>query len=485
MNRRPMAAIALAVLLALAGCSAGYQPSGAAPQTTEQPETDHLGTYDGYRHNDTFDINASNGLTESETEAVVSRAMARVQLLRGIEFKEDIEVDLLTREEFREQNDEVWPDPSEDARRIDNAQYEALFLVGPDKDVVEVRSGNRGGTVLGFYLPGTGRLVLVSPSDPATLNNEYTLAHELVHALQDQHFGLESLGPATLDSVNARNGLIEGDAMVVQHDYEDRCESGEWQCVGTGSGSGATPGSEFNWGVYFAGFFPYAEGPSFVDYHREQGGWDAVDAIHGDHPTTAAEVIYPSTYDTDAYGNATVTDRNDDEWERVRTENGPDYATVGQSGLASMFAYTLYAEGAESGSSAVIARNEFLNSGENGLDRQRPFTYDVSYAEGWYADRLHAYAADNRTAFVWNVTFNDRANATEFGDGYEQVFEFWGGERVATRGEAEVWRFGEDERFRGAVWIRRDGTSFTVVKAPDRAELDDVYAPAGMVEAAG
>jgi hypothetical protein len=479
MNRRPMAAIALAVLLALAGCSAGYQPSaGAAPPTAEPPESDHLGYYDGYWHNDTFDINASNGLTESETEAVVSRAMARVQLLRGLEFEEDIEVELLTREEFREQNDDVWTEPNESVRRIDNAQFEALFLVGPDRDIVDVRSGNRGGTVLGYYLPGTGRLVLVSPTEPATLVNEYTLAHELVHALQDQQFGLESLGPGTLDSVNARNGLIEGDATSVQHDYEDRCASGEWQCVGTGGGSGASAGTGFHWGVYFTGFFPYAEGPSFVDHHRERGGWEAVNAMHEDLPTDAAEIIYPSTYDTDAYGNATVTDRNDAEWERVRTERGPEYATVGQSGLTSMFAYTLYVDGA-SGSSPVIDRNEFLNSGENGLDRERPFTYDVRYAEGWYADHLHAYADGDRTAFVWNVTFNDRANATEFGNGYERVFEFWGGQRVATDGDAEVWRFGDDERFRGAVWIQRDGTSFTVVKAPTRGSLDDVYALAG------
>ncbi|MEF8914474.1 Hvo_1808 family surface protein [Natronomonas sp.] len=488
MNRRPMAAIALAVLLALAGCSAGYQPSSAEPATAEDAESheiDHLGYYDGYWHNDTLDINASDGLTEAETEAVLSRAMARVQLLRGLEFEEDIEVELQTRAEFREESDDVWTEPGEGTRRLDNAQFEALFLVGPDEDVVDVRSGNRGGSVLGFYVPGTGRLVLVSGRDPATLNNEYTLAHELVHALQDQRFGLESLGPATLDSVNARNGLIEGEAMSVQHDYEDRCESGEWQCVGTGGGSGASTGSEFHWGVYFAGFFPYAEGPSFIAHHRERGGWDAIDAMHGDQPTDAAEVIYPSTYDTDAYGNATVTDRSDADWERVRTEDGPDYAEVGQSGLTSMFAYTLYAESAEAGSGAVIAQDEFLNSGENGLDRQRPFTYDVSYAEGWRADRLQAYVDDNRTAFVWNVTFNDRANASEFGDGYEQVFEFWGGQRVETHGDAEVWRFGENERFRGAVWIHRDGTSFTVVKAPDRAELDDVYAPAGAVEAAG
>jgi hypothetical protein len=479
-----MAALALALLLALAGCSAGYQPGEAAPPTSDPPETDSLGYYDGYRHNDTFEVDASDGLTPGETEAVVSRAMARVQLLRGLSFEEDVEVELLSRQEFRERNDDVWGQPNESVRRLDNAQFEALFLVGPGRDIVDVRSDNRGSNVLGYYLPGTGRLVLVGGEESPTLTNEYTLAHELVHALQDQRFGLNSSGPRTLDSVNARNGLIEGDATTVQHAYRQRCESGEWQCVGTDSSTSASTDSSFHWGVYFTGFFPYAEGPSFVAHHRERGGWDAVDEIHDDPPTAAAEIIYPASYDTDAYGNATVTDRNDADWERIRTRNGPDYAEVGQSGLASMFAYTLYADGTSAESEAVIDRSAFLNTDDGGLDRQRPFTYDVGYAEGWHADRLHAYADDNRTAFVWNVTFNDRANATQFVDGYERVFEFWGGQRIETTGNTEVWRFGEDERFRGVVWIRRTDTSVTVVKAPERAELDDVYAPAATAERA-
>jgi hypothetical protein len=72
-------------------------------------------------------------------------------LLRGLRFKYDVEVEVVTRETFREEFDEVWSEPSEEYRHLDNAQHEALFLVGSDEDVADVRRANQDGTVLGFY----------------------------------------------------------------------------------------------------------------------------------------------------------------------------------------------------------------------------------------------------------------------------------------------------------------------------------------------
>jgi len=471
MTRRPMAAVALVTVLLVAGCTAGYQAN--VPERSDPPADDRLGYYDGYRYNQTFEFDPGDGLTEGETDAVVSRAMARVQLLRGLRFEEDIEVEIITREAFSEEFDEVWEEPTRDRRRLDNAQYEALFLVGPDEDVVDVRRTNRGGTVLGFYQPSTERLVIVSANDPATLDDELTLAHELVHALQDQRFGLRSPERTTTDAVNARNGLIEGDATVVENAYEQRCESGEWQCVEVGADSGGTRPSAFHWGVYFLGFFPYAEGPEFVDHHRDGDDWSAVDAMHGEYPTASAEIIAPETYGAERYGGAVVHDRNRGGWERVTVENGSDAATVGRAGLASMFAYTAYA-GDKTG---VIDRNEFRNADTGGLDYDRPYTYDVPYTEGWYGDRLHAYERGGETAYVWNVTFNDAENATAFREGYERVIEHWGGRPRGTTDGGAVWTFDGDGRFDGAIRVERDGEVVTVVKAPSRPALGSVHAP--------
>ena len=192
-------------------------------------------------------------------------------------------------------------------------------------------------------------------------------------------------------------------------------------------------------------------------------------------PETSAELVHPPTYDGGRYGNATLTDRSDRDWERVTVRNGTAHASIGEAGLASMFAYTL--RDRHRPNRAVVDREAFHNREDGRLDPRRPFTYDLAAAEGWDADRLHAYAGDGGTAYVWNVTFVDRANATEFRDGYGRLLAYWGADRRSVD-DGTVWTFDGSSTFRGAIWVRRNGASLTVVKAPSAAELDDVYAPA-------
>lgn len=88
--------------------------------------------------------------------------------------------------------------------------------------------------IAGFYDPMTGELRLID-RDPAELMgeagapsakalaakgvglDEITMAHELVHALQDRHFGLRGLPLDVVDDddlVTATQSLVEGDATV-------------------------------------------------------------------------------------------------------------------------------------------------------------------------------------------------------------------------------------------------------------------------------
>ena len=476
MRSRPLTAVSIALLLCLAGCTVGYQSESAVEQTPDQldPDRDALGYVDGYWYDDELDIDPSDGLTDTEREAIVSRAMARVQLLRGAEFDRRVPVELVTREEFREQYPRIGErNVSDAANRLDNVEHEALLLVGPERDVSDVRAGNRGDNVLGFYSPSQERIVVVSEREPATFDDELTLAHELLHALQDQQFGLESLGEPTTDETNARNGLIEGEAVLVEQRYERYCETEEWQCVGDDTGSTGGIGPDFHFGVYFLGFFPYAEGPSFVEYHEQRHGWETIDEMHAAPPTRSSEIVYPATYG-EARGDVTIEDRNGS-FERIEPSDTTEYASVGQAGVTTMFVYTLYDEYNES---VIVDSSEFFNVDESGdLDDRRPFTYDISYAEGIEHDRLHAYADDGGTGYVWRLGWNDRANATQFADGYNELLAHWGGDVVA-EGDGTVFEIEAGSPFAGAVWIDVDGTEVTIVGAPTVEELGEVYAPA-------
>jgi len=199
--------------------------------------------------------------------------------------------------------------------------------------------------------------------------------------------------------------------------------------------------------------------------------------MYDEMPRYGAELVHPETYGGNRYETIELRDRHSDGYERIRP-NGTNHATLGQIGLATMFAYTLYDDYNET---AVIDRQEFLNRSESGaLDDIRPFTYDVRYAEGWRGDRLHAYENGEDTAYVWSIEFQDDANAAEFHGGYGDVLEHWGGEATGAANDGGVWRITDDESpFEGAVWVQRDGETVTIVHAPTADDLGSVYTPAG------
>jgi hypothetical protein len=503
---RVLATVAVVLMLALAGCNAGFQPSGEetstpAPETTEtstdsaadggtpttdetaaattgfdfaDPASDRLGWEAGYWYNESVPVTAEDGLNESELDALVARSMARVEQVRELEFEETVPVTVINRSTYREQY-AGESDYTDEFVTFDNAKFEALFLIGEDRNALSVQNANRGSNVLGFYSPANDSIVLVSSSETPTLNDEFTLAHELVHAVQDQRYNLSSYVRPTREVYNAQNGLIEGDANYVQDRYQRACEA-DWECLSVPSENGSSGGGDLHFGVYFLNFFPYSDGPGFVDYHYDRSGWEAVNEIYTDMPASSEHVINPELYG-EPVPNVTLKDSNSGEWERVRVgpqrpgHVRPSYASFGQSGVASMFAYTMYDE---YNRSRVIEPNEFLNVDEDGnVNGTDPLNYDIAYADGWSGDRLHVYDTDDETAYVWRLDWDSPEEAAEFAEGYRLLLAHWGGDRVS--GSANHWAVGESP-FEDAFYLEVDGGTVTIVNAPTQEDLGSVYA---------
>ena len=469
--------VALAAV-ALAGC--GTAGLGGVDDVTASsvpdPETDRLGWEDGHWHNDTLAVTNDDGLNGSERRAVFARAKARIEYVRGAEFEEDVAVRTVSRSTFRNRSDGGEAPAS--LRTFDNAKFEAMFLIGEDRDSIAVQDGNSGSNVLAYYVPANDSITLITDDGTPRLSGEGTLAHELTHALQDQHHNLTGLDPATAtrDGVNGRNGLVEGEAQVVQRAYTQRCGE-QWECVSAeGGGSGDLP-ENFNWGVYYLKFFPYADGPDLIAHLRREGGWAAVDDAFADPPATAEQVIHPERYtDRDPPANVSLTDTAEGGWERVRPSTArarPDHGTVGQSGLSAMFAYTLN----DRDKTPVVEPRSFYNLDGDQLNRTDPYNYGLPVTDGWEGDRLHVYendrAGENETAYVWRVAWDSRAEATEFRRGYEELLDYWGAEPVDDR--PGTWRIPEGTNgFSDAFRVRQDGDTVTVVNAPQVPALGRV-----------
>jgi len=493
-------AVALAALAVLSGCSAQFgsgglseapdeattTPTPAAPAAFDgnrsatdrpDPETDVRGWERGYWYDEALAITAGDGLNDSELDAVVARAMARVEHVRDVEFDDPVEVAVRDRSEIGDDvggDGDGGPTPASVERR-------ALFLVGD-------RGGSGGGdpagdtrtaTVQGYYDPAADRIVIVTDGSRPILD-EVTLAQELYHAHQFRNRRLAVPVPPTDDNVLALRALIEGDANLVDRLYERRCEA-NWSCVrpdaggGNASGGGESGfGAGFDVGVYLRAYAPYAEGEPWVTGVYERGGWDAVNDLYGDPPRSSEQVIHPDTRGDDEPERVSVPDRSTARWERLTRENRRDVVTAGEAGLATMFLDTAF----DDRPGGLVAPRSVLNREADGsLDPVDPVDYDVNYSTGWAGDALAVYRTpDGDPGYVWRLGFDDDAEAREFARGYRRLLAYRNGTDVGKHWELT----GE---FAGAYHLAVDGREVTVVHAPTAAGLGELW-PAASAPAA-
>ncbi|MFB6133421.1 MAG: Hvo_1808 family surface protein [Halanaeroarchaeum sp.] len=484
--RRPVAALVIVLLLALAGCtvptrSAGLpdrpgNPPGMSETPAPDPTTDVLGWENGYWQDDPLAIDVADGLNETELGAIVNRSMARVEYLRRAEFDRVVPVEVISRAAFRERVTNDSGGANRAARLFDNVVYEALFLVGEGGNARASRENNTASSVQGFYALGKDRITIVSATESPAIAEE-TLAHELVHALQWGLHDMRGLGGWTIEASNAHEAVIEGVATYLDRRYAERCGA-EWHCVTTpptsdaGNGGDSDSGSSIHFGLYILRYFPYSDGPGFVEHVKSGGGWEAVSELYARPPASTEQVIDPEKYGEDAPTKVTIRDRSAGGWERLDLQGRPSFESFGQPGITAALAYPAYDERSQD---VVVSPREFLNYEGERVDRSDPFDYDIKPADGWDGDRLRVYTdASNRTGYVWRLVWDTPSDAREFARSYRRLLRYWGGQRRS----ADVWRIPEGEsRFADAFAIHVEGTTVTIVNAPTVGDLAEVHGP--------
>lgn len=428
-----------------------------------------VGWVGGYWYDEPLDIEADDGLNETELDALSARAAARFEALRCLTFEEVPEIDIVTREEF--EAEDAYANVTDEERAFDNAKLETMLLVGNDTDSIEVREAERAAVVAGYYDFVEERIVVVSDDPDAVEIDEAVLAHELGHAAQDQHFDLEGYERPTTDVDNGVLGMVEGDVHRIEHQYTERCEANRWaqDCLTDDSvaGQGEAAGEPPSWGLYFTGYQPYSDGPSFVDHVYEEGGWEAVNGIYEEMPSTSVHTIYPETYGEFTPEEVTVEDGSGDDWERVESPQGPDYDVLGQAALSAMLMDPAY------DGTPIIPPEEFLNLEDGEANRTDPIDYDHPETDGWVGDRIYAYSDGEETGTVWKLAWESEGDAAEFADAYEQLIEIRGGDAV--EGRNRTYEFGADSEFDGAVTVAIEDDRLWIVTAPSVGELGEIH----------
>lgn len=230
--------------------------------------------------------------------------VAFVEDERGLEFEHPVAVDFLTAEEYSERTriDEAEL-TDEDRRLIEEgaAPLRALGLVPEDFDPVESENELADTATLAYYDPFTDRVTVRGTE--MTVDLRVTLVHELVHALQDQHFDIESVWDdpeVTSEELAGFTALVEGDAVRIESAYvdslpddelDDYIDTAEQVYDAAQEELGSVPGV-----LVAVGAAPYALGPSLVELIAAEGGNRAVDDAFDDPPATTEHMVDPRSY---------------------------------------------------------------------------------------------------------------------------------------------------------------------------------------------
>jgi hypothetical protein len=145
------------------------------------------------------------------------RAIPKLEQGSGLKFKSPPKIEARTRDEVRKFLEEKLATEMPAAEF--SGQERAYKRFGLIPDTLNLRSfmvGLLTEQIAGYYDPATKVLYVVEGADPTL--TEMTLSHELVHALQDQYFNLDSLQKmkGNNDRQVAAQALIEGQAIFEQ-----------------------------------------------------------------------------------------------------------------------------------------------------------------------------------------------------------------------------------------------------------------------------
>jgi hypothetical protein len=246
--------------------------------------------------------------------------------------------------------------------------------------------------VAGYYDPKVQQFYL---ADWIELEGQKpVMAHELTHALQDQHFNLrrfEKWPKGDSDAELAAHALIEGDATLAMTLYMAKNPLVALAFVRSlgGSNMASDQFKQAPRAIRESLVFPYEQGSEWATRVYKQGGWASVSQAYSKLPLSSEQILHPDKYF--AYEAPVKIALPDVRallgagWKRI------DYDVNGE--------WSLY-----------LILDQFLNSS----------TESLRAAAGWAGDRYALYEGSRSgDVFITQLTAWDTQNdAREFFDAY-------------------------------------------------------------------
>lgn len=329
----------------------------------------------------------------------VSVMLRDVSALRELPPPAALKVNIVPRSGVVDLLDRLTTDEDREWFARTTTLYRLLGHIADSQDYLSIYRAFGGVAILGVYSPQDKALWVVHDGanlDDLSKEAKETLAHELVHALQDARFDLEKqykdVAP-DLDADLAWTALVEGDANTHEQLYSEK-----YLALPVGPGAGraflvakAEPQAGVPQSIVRELLFPYTTGADWVRDIRASGGTKAIDALFGRQPLATAYVLHP-----ELLGSG---------W-KPETVKLPDLAPVLGSGWTK-----------ESGG----VFGEF--SLRNWLQTRIKAGDAATAAAGWTGDQYAVYVNGDKSLAAFRVRFKDETEAREFVTAQRQWFD--------------------------------------------------------------
>ena len=334
---------------------------------------------------------AATGDRARRTEIEQTVAQLRgLNFLRPVTYKEipRAELPAILRQKLAQQvPDQEFGDTS--------VSLAALGLLPAGLDLKKTYLDLLGEQIGAFYDQHSAELFTFSGQPLDNGQNRVILAHELTHALEDQHFHLARLPLETKgndDRALAASALVEGDATLVMSQYMlgDLSASSTRDML---AGSLSTDVRQLASAPRYLRetlLFPYLRGQEFCQTLYQTGGWGALAAAFEHPPESTAEILHPGRF----------LARNAVSAVPIQLPGG---ALLGQAPIGDNVL-------GEFGVRQFLAR--WLKD-----DAQAE-----RIAAGWTADRYLVYGDAKASSYVWKSRWSSPRDAAEFAEAIERCW---------------------------------------------------------------
>jgi hypothetical protein len=335
-----------------------------------------------------------------------------VVALRGLSFKREVPIEVKSKAEMRRHLEaDLQRHYSEEKLGNMALAYSKLGLLPEGVDLKNLLVEFYDAQVVAFYDPDEKKLVLpeslsggmvmsavqwVSRRD---ILGEMVLAHELTHALQDQHFSIgEKLRPAKDDDQSlAWRALIEGDATLtgfgfVLGEMDDKKLAAVQQLLQGSMDQARSSLAHLPEAIVESMLFQYHGGLRFVARLYKERGWAGVDALYSQPPLSSEQFLHPEKF-FDTPDPPTEIELPD-----LAPSLGADWTEI---------------------------ENDTLGELMVGVLLRRFLAQDVAVraAAGWDGDRFVAFRRGDEAAFLWVSVWDSSDDAEEFVDGFSEVLK--------------------------------------------------------------